>query len=78
MSHLRNISLKDMEKFVLYMGCKHIRTNGGHAVYSRKDLLRPITLQTHVDPVPEFIVKQTLRHLHVSKEEFFEILLTKP
>jgi hypothetical protein len=35
---------------------------------------RPITLQTHIDPVPEFIVKQVLRHLKMDKKTFFEAL----
>jgi len=28
----------------------------------------------HVDPVPEFIVKQVLRHLNMTREQFFEKL----
>jgi len=35
---------------------------------------RPITIQTHIDPVPEFIVKQVLRHLKLDKKTFFEEL----
>jgi hypothetical protein len=33
---------------------------------------RPISLQTHIDPVPEFIMKQVLRHLKMDKKTFFE------
>ncbi|HRN34563.1 MAG TPA: hypothetical protein PLQ53_10255 [Saprospiraceae bacterium] len=33
---------------------------------------RPITIQTHIDPVPEFIVKQVLRHLSMDRNEFFK------
>ncbi len=32
---------------------------------------RPITIQTHIDPVPEIIVKQVLRHLKIDRETFF-------
>ncbi|MFZ2339637.1 MAG: hypothetical protein WAW07_07950 [Bacteroidales bacterium] len=32
---------------------------------------RPITIQTHIDSVPEFIVKQVLRHLKIDREIFF-------
>ena len=61
LGHLRNISLKYFKSFLEYEGCNHIRTTGGHYVFSRKDLLRPIIVQTHIDPVPEFIVKQIMR-----------------
>lgn len=77
MGHLRNIALKDVEAYLVHVGCKHIRTKGGHAVYSRKDLLRPIIIQTHIDPVPEFIVKQMLRHLKTSKDDFLKVLYTE-
>ena len=32
---------------------------------------RPITIQTHIDPIPEFIVKQVLRHLEMDRETFY-------
>jgi len=71
---LGNVSLADYELFLIKAGCKKIRTNGGHNIYSRKDLLRPIVVQTHVDPVPEFIIKNALRGLGLTKKDFLEIL----
>ena len=47
---------------------------GGHEKWTRKDLTRPIIIQTHIDPVPEFIIKNTLRNLNLSRKDFFEIL----
>ncbi len=32
---------------------------------------RPVTIQTHIDPVPEFIVKQVLRYLKMDRATFF-------
>ncbi len=55
-------------------GCKNTRTSGGHEHWIRKDLNRPITLQTHVSPIPEFIVKNHLRTLSINKKDFFEML----
>lgn len=63
-----------IELFLRKAGCSHIRDNGGHRIYSRMDLSRPIVVQTHVDPVPEFIVRNALRALGLSKKDFFEIL----
>ena len=67
-----HIHFKDYYQFLEHIGCKHTRTTGGHAHYTRSDLSRPITLQTHIDPVPEFIIKQHLRALGLSKNEFLD------
>ncbi len=72
---LSNISLKDFRKFLRRGGLNIITTSkgrGGHEKWSKKGMLRPITLQTHISPVPEFIVKQILRHLKITREEFYE------
>lgn len=74
---LSNISLSDFRSFLSSQDLKVIKTTkgrGGHEKWSRSDLNRPITIQTHVDPVPEFIVKQVLRHLSMSREQFFNEL----
>jgi len=72
MAQLKNISLQDYRKYLNYIGCNLIRTKGGHEHYSRKDLARPLTLQSHIDPVPEFIVKQHLRYLNKTRKEFLD------
>jgi hypothetical protein len=74
---LKNISLKDFRKFLKYKGLKVIRTTSGHEVWSGKDLLRPIILQTHIDPVPEFIIRNNLRTLGSNKNELLEFLNSK-
>jgi predicted RNA binding protein YcfA (HicA-like mRNA interferase family) len=74
---LKNISLKDFRKFLEYKGLKVIRTTGGHEVWSGKDLLRPVILQTHVDPVPEFIIRNNLHTLGSDKNELLGFLNSK-
>jgi hypothetical protein len=74
---LSNIPLRDFRKFLESQGLKLIKTSkgrGGHEKWSRVDLERPITIQTHVDPVPEFIVLQILRYLSMNRRQFFEVL----
>ena len=78
---LSNIPLNEFREFLKKSGCKKISTEGGHEKWVRKDLTRPIILQTHISPVqthispvPEFIVKNTLRNLGLTKKDFFEIL----
>ena len=75
MTHkLKNISLKTFRDYLLYCGLHHIRTKGGHEVWSAKTLTLPVILQTHVDPVPEFIIKNNLRTMGKSAEDLIKFL----
>ena len=49
--------------------------NAGHEKWTRRDLTRPIIVQTHIDPVPEFIIKNALRSLNLTRKDFFDILI---
>lgn len=72
---LSNIPLKDFRKFLKNEGLniiKDTKGRGGHEKWSKRSMDRPITIQTHVDPVPEFIVKQVLRHLNMDRKTFFK------
>jgi len=72
---LSNIPVKEFRTFLKNQGLNLIKSSkgrGGHEKWSRADLDRPITIQTHIDPVPEFIVKQVLRHLNMNREDFFK------
>ncbi len=68
--HLRNILLKLYRDFLTEQGCICERTKGGHEHWTREDLLRPITIQSHIDPVPEFIIKNGLKILGLNKQDF--------
>ena len=74
MGKLKNISLKFFRRYLLYCGLKHIRTKGGHEIWSAKDLSRPVVLQTHVDPIPEFIIKNNLRTIGQSEDHLLAFL----
>lgn len=72
---LSNISLNDFRKFLESEGLnliKDTKGRGGHEKWSKLGMDRPITIQTHVNPVPEFIVKQVLRHLEMDRKTFFK------
>ena len=75
--HLRNISLRDFEIFLINQGCKCTRTKGGHNHWTRADLNRPITLQSHITPVPEFILRNCLRTLGLNKDKFLKLFYQK-
>ena len=72
---LSNIPLADFRRFLFDMGClradRGTKGRGGHEKWIKSGLLRPITLQTHVDPVPEFIIRNALSNLGKTKQDFF-------
>jgi len=72
--HVRNVSISKFESFLELCLCKFIKNKKGHIQYTRSDLTRPLPFQNHIDPVPEFIVKNILRGLGYSKNDFFDIL----
>jgi predicted RNA binding protein YcfA (HicA-like mRNA interferase family) len=69
---VKNISLTAFRKFLELRGCKMIRTKGGHEVWSHRNCNRPIVIQSHIDPIPTFIVLNNLRTLGISKEDFLK------
>ncbi len=73
-THLKNVSLRDCRKFLTKVGCKITRTSGGHEHWTRADLFRPITIQTHIDPVPERIMRQIIVALDMDKDMFWKTL----
>jgi predicted RNA binding protein YcfA (HicA-like mRNA interferase family) len=74
MRKLSNVTLKDWRSFLNHEGCKNTRNKGGHEHYTRSNLPRPITIQSHIDPVPERIIKQGLSLLNKTKDDLFDFL----
>ena len=70
---LSNVSLNEFRAFLEKIGCVNVSTEGGHEKWVREGLARPIILQTHISPIPEFIIRNALRNLGLSKKDFFEI-----
>jgi predicted RNA binding protein YcfA (HicA-like mRNA interferase family) len=70
----KNIPLKDFRKFLEHFGCKIIRTKGGHEVWSKPGLLRPVILQSHITPVPLHIIKSNLRTLGLTIDDLIDFL----
>lgn len=77
MANPNNIPLKKFKKFLeKEEKCKIIRTEGGHLIYARSDLSRPFPIQSHVDPIPRFILDNARRWLLYNspeeKKEFYK------
>lgn len=70
MGRLSNISLSVFRAFLLSKDLSLLRVTGGHEVWGKPGLLRPIIIQTHIDPIPEFIILNCLRTMGVTRKEF--------
>ena len=71
---LSNIPLNVFRKFLSSVGCVLLSTKGGHEIWKKDGLTRPIVLQTHVDPVSEMAIRANLVTLGISKKEFFAMI----
>jgi len=69
-----NLPLSTIRKVLSHVGCKKFDIKGGHEKWTRSDLLRHIIIQTHIDPVPTFIVLQIMRTLSITRDEMKKIL----
>lgn len=74
MKRLSNIALTIYRKFLKKVGCVYHHANGGHEVWYHPKVGRPITFQTHIDPVPERIVKQHMHYLNIKREDMDSLL----
>ncbi len=73
MKNLRNISIVDLRRILSTLDCEYVRTKGGHEVWKKSGLFRPLIFQTHVNPVPELVIKNLIRDLGICRDEFLDI-----
>ena len=69
---LSNISIAQFREFLFEIGCTRISIEGGHEKWHKNGCLRPIIIQTRIDPIPEFIIKNNLRSLGLTRKDFIE------
>lgn len=73
MPKIKAIKWKDFEKFLLFIGCNFVRQKGSHRIYERPGLARPIVLPAYKS-LPIFVIKNNLRLLDTSVEQYLEII----
>ena len=73
MKKLNNIPIADFRKILTALGCHYCRTKGGHEAWKKQGVCRPIIFQNHVNPVPEMVVKNIIRDLGITRDEFLAI-----
>ena len=74
MGTLSNISITQFRDMLAALGLSCVRTKGDHEAWSKNGMLRPVIFQTHVDPIPEFIIRNNLKTLGISRDEFIALL----
>ena len=74
MKKLSNISVKEFRDILSRLGLQPLRAVGGHEIWTKHGLKRAVVFQTHVEPVPEFVVRNAIRDLGMSRDEFISKL----
>lgn len=69
----QTITNRQFQQFLIYVGCSLKRSKGDHFVYVRSGLIRPVIIPKD-NPLPQFIIRNNLKLLGISWEEFFEII----
>jgi predicted RNA binding protein YcfA (HicA-like mRNA interferase family) len=73
MSRLTPVHWRKFEKFLLFIGCRFEREKGDHRIYWRDNLKRPVVIPRDKE-LPIFIIRNNLRILGITPEEYLEIL----
>lgn len=73
MPKISPIHWKKFEKFLRFIGCTYKRTRGDHLIYERSGLKRPVVFPKDTER-PVFVIRNNLRVLGISVEEYAEIL----
>jgi len=65
-----NITIADFRLFLADKGLKEVESgNTGHEKWNKEGMLRPVVFQTHIDPIPEFIVHNNLRNMGLTASD---------
>lgn len=73
MPRISQISWKEFEKFLKFIGCDFLREKGDHRIWGRSGLKRPVVIPKN-QSIPVFVVRNNLRLLNVSVNEYLEIV----
>ncbi|MBQ6911772.1 MAG: hypothetical protein IJQ35_06375 [Bacteroidales bacterium] len=70
MGKYSNITVARFRKILKALGLEQVRSKGGHEMWFKEGMLRNVVFQNHVEPIPEDIIKNNIRTIGISKEEF--------
>ncbi len=72
MGTLSNVGLDVFRRFLKSKGWKYAGTKGGHEKWYKDGALRPVIFQTHITPIPVGIIKNNLRTMGCTTEDFID------
>ena len=67
--NLSNIPLDAVRAFLLQRDYHFGFVHGGHELWVKENMVRPVVLRAGFDPVPEFMIRNILRSMDVRGEE---------
>ncbi|MEK7730291.1 MAG: type II toxin-antitoxin system HicA family toxin [Planctomycetota bacterium] len=73
MPRLTPIPSRKLRRVFELAGFTCVRSEGGHFVYSKPGILRPVVIPDY-DEVPVFVIRNNLRTAGLSREEYFRLL----
>jgi predicted RNA binding protein YcfA (HicA-like mRNA interferase family) len=71
---LKPVNTNKFRKFLAQIGCRYDRTEGGHEIWDRNDLLRPVVFRAHEKEIPPTHLRSNLRTLGIEKKKYEEIM----
>ena len=74
MKKLSNVSLDEFRSAMKSFGLTLVRVKGGHEMWAKDGMQRPVVIQTHIDPLPEFEVRNNIAAAGISKKDFLDML----
>jgi len=54
-------------------GCRYVRTQGDHLVYSYPGAVRPVVIPKYKE-VPAFIIKNNMKIIGMTRNQYFQLL----
>lgn len=66
--------MREFKRFLESLGLSYVSTAGGHEKWAKDGMLRPVIFQTHIEPIPETIIRNNLRTIGASREELEKFL----
>jgi len=74
MRNLSNVTVAEFRKILFALGLERVRSKGGHEAWMKEGMTRPVIIQTHIDPIPKFVIRNNLRNIGISKQDFIGLL----
>ena len=73
MSAIKPTTYQVQVKIFEAAGCRYVRTQGDHLVYSCPGAMRPVVIPKYQE-VPAFIIKNNMKVIGITRDQYFQFL----